>query len=80
MSCYDGSELCGLYYIYIQSLLETNKQKDQMGLDQGNGYIIFWNIRNQKTGESIDFKIQTTRNLTDFDFLSLNYILERNLF
>lgn len=51
-----------------------------MGLDQGNGYIIFWNIRNQKTGESIDFKIQTTRNLTDFDFLSLNYILERNLF
>ena len=32
MGSYDGAELCGLIGIYIQSLLESSLEKNQMGL------------------------------------------------
>ena len=47
MSSYDGPELCELIGIYIQSLLESSLEKDQLGLYQEDGLIILCNINNQ---------------------------------
>ena len=71
---YDGGELCEWIGIYIQSLLESCLEKDQMGLYRDDGLIILRNINNQQTDKiqkkiisvfkCIDFKIEITTNLT----------------
>ena len=86
MGSYDGVELCDSIVIYIQSLLESTLEKDQMGLYQDNGLIILCNIDSQQTDrirkknirifKSIDFKIEITTNLTEVDFLDITFNLE----
>ena len=90
MGSYDGVEHCELIGIYIQSLLESSLEKDQMGLDRDDGLIILRNINNQQTDKirkkvisafkSIDFKIETTTNLTEVNFLNVTFNLEWNTY
>ena len=57
-----------------------------MGLDRDDGLIILRNINNQQTDKirkkvisafkSIDFKIETTTNLTEVNFLNVTFNLE----
>ena len=86
MGSYDCAEYCELIGIYIQSLLESSLEKDQMGLDRDDGLIILRNINNQQTDKirkkvisifkSIDFKIETKTNLTEVNFLDVTFNLE----
>ena len=74
MGSYNDTELCELIGIYIQPLLESSLEKNQMGLYRDDGLIILRNINNQQTDKiqkkiisvfkCIDFKIEITTNLT----------------
>ena len=48
---YDGTELCELIGIYIQSLLESTLKRDLMGLYRDDGLIIFCNTNSQQTNK-----------------------------
>ena len=90
MGCYDGAELCKLIGIYIQLLLESTLEKDQMCLYRDDGLIILRNTNNQETHKirkkvisifkSIDFKIEITTNLTEVDFLDVTFNLKENTY
>ena len=90
MGCYDGAELCKLIGIYIQPLLESTLEKDQMCLYRDDGLIILRNTNNQETHKirkkvisifkSIDFKIEITTNLTEVDFLDVTFNLKENTY
>ena len=86
---YDGGELCEWIGIYIQSLLESCLEKDQMGLYRDDELIILRNINNQQTGKmrkkiihifSINFEIETATNLMEVKFLGVTFNLERNTY
>ena len=90
MGSYDSAELCELIGIYIQSLLESTLEKDQMSLYRDDGLIILRNINSQQTDKirkktisifkSIDFKIEITTNLREVDFLEVTFNLERTTY
>ena len=46
MDIYDDAKLCELTGIYIQSLLESSLERDQMGLYHNNRLVILLNINN----------------------------------
>ena len=51
MGSFDDAELRELIGIYIESLLESFLENDQMGLLRDDGLIILCNINNQQTGK-----------------------------
>ena len=48
MGRYDGTKLCELISIFIQSLLESTLEKDQMGLYRDNVLITLRIINSQR--------------------------------
>ena len=48
MGSYDGTKLCELISIFIQSLLESTLEKDQMGLYRDNVLITLRIINSQR--------------------------------
>ena len=51
MGRYDGTKLCELISIFIQSLLESTLEKDQMGLYRDNVLITLRIINSQRRGK-----------------------------
>ena len=90
MGSYDSAEQCELIGIYIQFLLESSLEKDRMGLDRDDELIILRYVNNQQTEKirkkvksifkSIDFKIETTTNLTEVSSLDVTFNLEWNTY
>ena len=68
MASHDRAELCDLTDTYVQSLLESFLEKDQMGSFRSDGFITLCNTANQKT-DKIRKKI--IRILTDVNSLFL---------
>ena len=79
----DGTDLCQLTGVCIQSLLESTLEKYEMGLYQNDELIILRNINSQQTDKickkiisifkSIDFKIEISTNLTEVNFLDVTF-------
>ena len=57
MGRYDGTKLCELISIFIQSLLESTLEKDQMGLYRDNVLITLRIINSQRREKKIRKKI-----------------------
>ena len=57
MGRYDGAKLCELISIFIQSLLESTLEKDQMGLYRDNVLITLRIINSQRREKKIRKKI-----------------------
>ena len=68
MASHDRAELCDLIDTYVQSLLESFLEKDQMGSFRSDGFITLCNTDNQKT-DKIRKKIISI--LTDVNSLFL---------
>ena len=93
LGSFDGAEVCELIGIYIQSLLTDSVElikKENIGLYQDDGLILFRNINGQKTDrlrkriikkfQSIGFKIEIVTNLQEVDFLDVTLNLINNIY
>ena len=86
MGSFDGTEVCELVQLYIQSKLEKILPRSNFGLYQDDGLALFRNLKGKETDkirkniirvfEDIGFrlKIETTLKEADFLDVSLNLL------
>ena len=90
MGSFDGTEICELVRLYIQSNLENILPKINFGLYRGDGIILLRNLNGQKMDKKrkttinffkdIGFSIDIQTNLKEEDFLDVTLNLQNGTY
>ena len=90
MGSFDGTEICQLLGLYIQSKLEKILPKSNFGLYRNDGLALLRNLNGQQTDKvrkniirvfrDIDFSLEIETNLKEVDFLDVSLNLRNGTY
>ena len=90
MGSFDGTKICELVGLYIQSKLEKILPKFKFGLYRDDGLVLLSNLNGQQTDKvrkniievfkDIGFSLEIETNLKEVDFLSISLILRNGTY